>query len=375
LKLKDPELTAIAEKVAGDIRLERDDALVIATSSDLVGVGMLANHRRELLHGDRTYFNVNRHLNPSNVCVAGCNLCAFSVPSEEHERGWRLTVDEALRAAERDVDPTVSELHVVGALDPELGLSYYETLLTRLKERFPWVHLKALTMVELDFIATRARLSIEETLIRLRAAGLDSCPGGGAEIFAPRVRSLICPSKISAERWLEVGRIVHRSGLRSNSTMLYGHVETAEERVDHLLALRELQDETGGFQCMVPLAFHPANTRLDDLPTPGGRLDLQTIALSRLVLDNVRHIKAYWVMLGPKVAQVALRFGADDLDGTVIDERVAAAAGADGGQGMKRSRLEALIRGAGRTPVLRDSLYRAVGHEPVMRDTSLSTKS
>ena len=360
LRLRDPALEPIAEKVLAGDRLDRDDGLLVATTNDLVGVGRLANLVRERLHGDTTYYNINRHLNPTNVCVASCKLCAFYVPWRERDEGWAYTVDQAVEIAARDVDESVSELHIVGGLHPRLLVDYYEDLFRALKRRFPWIHLKALTMVELDFIARASRLGLEELIARLRDAGLDSCPGGGAEIFAERVRDEICDHKTDGARWLEIARSVHSADIPSNCTMLYGHVETAEERVDHLLALRELQDETCGFQCLIPLAFHPDNTALDHLPPTGGRLDLQTIAVSRLVLDNVPHLKAYWIMLGEKIAQVALHFGANDLDGTIFDERITHAAGGTAGTGMARQRLERLITEAGRTPVLRDTLYRPI---------------
>ena len=357
-KLRDSALTPVAEKVLANERLDREDGELLARSDDLLGVGRMANLVRERLHGDRTYYNINRHLNPTNVCVASCKLCAFYVPWRQKDEGWTYTVEQAVEIAARDLDESVSELHIVGGLHPQLKVEYYEELFRCLKHRFPWVHLKALTMVELDFIASASRTTVEEAIDRLRKAGLDSCPGGGAEIFAPRVRDIICDHKTDGDRWLELARMVHRAGLPSNCTMLYGHVETAAERVDHLLALRKLQDETGGFQCLIPLAFHPENTALDHLPPTGGRLDLQTLAVSRLMLDNVPHLKAYWIMLGEKVAQVALHFGADDLDGTIVDERITRAAGGTAGAGMARQRLENLIREACREPVLRDTLYR-----------------
>jgi aminodeoxyfutalosine synthase len=365
LRLRDPAIEAIAEKVLAGERLDREDGLLAATTDDLVGVGRLANLVRERLHGDTTYYNINRHLNPTNVCVASCRLCAFYVPWREKDDGWTYTVDQAVEIAARDVDESVSELHIVGGLHPKLLVDYYEDLFRALKRRFPWIHLKALTMVELDFIAKASRITLEDLIARLRDAGLDSCPGGGAEVFAKRVRDQICDHKTDGARWLDTARAVHAAGIPSNCTMLYGHVETAEERVDHLLALRELQDETGGFQCLIPLAFHPDNTALDNLPPTGGRLDLQTIAVSRLVLDNVLHLKAYWIMLGEKIAQVALHFGANDLDGTIFDERITRAAGGTAGTGMTRQKLERLITEAGRTPVLRDTLYRP------MEDTSV----
>jgi len=366
LRLRDPGLETIAEKVLGGVRLDREDGLLAATTNDLLGVGRLANLVRERLHGDTTYFNINRHLNPTNVCVASCKLCAFYVPWREKDEGWTYSVDQAVEIAARDVDETVSELHIVGGLHPKLLVGYYEDLFRALKRRFPWIHLKALTMVELDFIAKASRITLEDLLGRLREAGLDSCPGGGAEIFAERVRNEICDHKTDGARWLDTARTVHTAGIKSNCTMLYGHIETAEERVDHLIALRELQDETGGFQCLIPLAFHPENTALDHLPPTGGRLDLQTLAVSRLVLDNIPHLKAYWIMLGEKIAQVALQFGANDLDGTIFDERITHAAGGTAGTSMARQKLERLITEAGRTPVLRDTLYRPIEETPVV---------
>ncbi len=378
LRLIDRSLAPIADKVLAGVRLDRADGIAIATTNDLLAVGRLANIVRERLHGDRTYYNVNRHLNPTNVCVASCRLCAFYVPWRDRGEGWTYTVEQAVEMAARDVDESVSELHIVGGLHPKLRVDYYEALFRALKERFPWVHLKALTMIELDFIATASRIDLGDLIARLKRAGLDSCPGGGAEIFADHVRRQICDHKTDGRRWLEIAREVHRAGIRSNCTMLYGHVETAEDRVDHLLALRDLQDETGGFQCMIPLAFHPENTELDHLPPTGGRLDVQTIATTRLILDNVPHLKAYWIMLGEKIAQVALHFGANDLDGTVVDERITSAAGGTAGTGLDRRRLEYLIREAGRTPVLRDTLYRpldpsfAVSVSPVAAGSSTS---
>lgn len=357
LGLRDPALEPVAEKILSGHRLDRDDALTVASTEDLLGVGRLANLVRERHNGNITYFNINRHLNPTNVCVASCSLCAFYVPWNRASEGWTYTVEEALHTVEKDLDESVTELHIVGGLHPKLGVEYWEELFRAIRARFPWIHIKALTMVELEFYARLSRIGLDELIERLKTAGLGSCPGGGAEIFASRAREIVCDHKVSGERWLEVARTVHRHGLKTNCTMLYGHVETAEERVDHLLALRSLQDETGGFQCFIPLAFHPENTRLAHLPPAGGILDLQTIALARLVLDNVPHIKAYWVMLGEKTAQVAQLFGADDMDGTIVDERVTWAAGGTAGTGMSRRRLEHLIRETGRVPVERDTLY------------------
>lgn len=354
---KDPRLKIIAEKVLAGDRLDRSDGLVAAVTTDLLGLGALANFRREELHGSQTFFNINRHLNPTNVCVASCPLCAYSVSWREREKGWTWSIEEAIEKAAEDLDPTVCELHIVGGLHPKLDVHYYEKLFRTLKQCFPWIHLKALTMVELDFLASTSHMDLEEVIDRLHTAGLDSCPGGGAEIFNPEIRTQICDHKTDGARWLEVARQVHLRGIRTNCTMLYGHVESAADRVDHLMSLRELQDETSGFQCFIPLAFHPENTQFSHLPPTSGRLDLQTIATARLILDNIPHIKAYWIMLGEKIAQVAQFFGADDLDGTIIDERITRAAGGKAGSGMTRTRLEYIIREAGRIPVERDTLY------------------
>jgi len=291
------------------------------------------------------------------VCVASCPLCAYSVSWGEREKGWTWSIEEAIEKAAGDLSPTVRELHIVGGLHPKLDVHYYEELFRTLKQCFPWIHLKALTMVELDFLASTSHMDLEEVIDRLHTAGLDSCPGGGAEIFNPEIRAQICGHKTDGARWLEVARQVHLRGIMTNCTMLYGHVESAADRVDHLLALRGLQDETSGFQCFIPLAFHPKNTRFSHLPPTSGRLDLQTMALARLLLDNIPHIKAYWIMLGEKIAQVAQFFGADDLDGTIIDERITRAAGGKAGSGMTRARLEYIIRAAGRIPGERDTLY------------------
>jgi aminodeoxyfutalosine synthase len=366
LRIRDPALERVAEKVLDRVRLSHEDGVLLASTDDLLGVGRLANLVRERLHGDTTYFNINRHLNPTNVCVASCKLCAFYVPWRRRDEGWTYSVEQAIEIAARDVDESVSELHIVGGLHPKLSVDYYEDLFRALKRKFPWIHLKALTMVELDFLARTSRISLEELISRLRGAGLDSCPGGGAEIFAERVRKEICDHKTDGRRWLEIARTVHAAGIKTNCTMLYGHIETVGERIDHLLALRELQDETNGFQCLIPLAFHPHNTAFDHLPPTGGRLDLQTIAVSRLVLDNVPHLKAYWIMLGEKIAQIALHFGANDLDGTIFDERITQAAGGTAGIGIARQRLERLITEAGRTSVLRDTLYRPIQETPIV---------
>jgi aminodeoxyfutalosine synthase len=271
-----------------------------------------------------------------------------------------MALEEAFQTAASGYSEAITEFHIVGGLHPDLPFQYYLDLISGLKERFPQVHLKALTMVEVAFLAKRAKLSIEETLRQLKSAGLDSLPGGGAEIFNERVRRVICDHKIDGDQWLDTARTAHKIGLKSNATMLYGHIENEEDRADHLIRLRTLQDETHGFQTFIPLAFHPANTPLQHLFTTTGMLDIKQIAISRLVLDNFPHIKAYWQMLSPKIAQISLRFGADDIDGTVIEEKIYHDAGATTPQGMVRTELERLIREAGREPVERDTMYRPV---------------
>ncbi|MBS1853590.1 MAG: aminofutalosine synthase MqnE [Acidobacteria bacterium] len=355
----DPRLTPIHAKVVAGERLSPEDALTLYRTGDILAVGWMANLVRERLHGDTTYFNVNRHINPTNVCVAACRLCAFG-RKKDTDGSYTMALEEAFQTAASGYSEAVTEFHIVGGLHPDLPFQYFLDLVSGLKERFPQVHLKAFTMVEVAYLAKRAKLSIKETLEKMKAAGVDSLPGGGAEIFADRVRHIICDHKIDGSEWLDTARLAHQIGLKSNATMLYGHVENDEDRVDHLLKLRELQDETGGFQTFIPLAFHPDNTALEHLPRTTGMLDIKQIAVSRLVLDNFPHIKSYWQMMTPKIAQISLRFGADDIDGTVVEEKIYHDAGATTPQGMRRQDLERLIKEAGRKPFERDTLYRPV---------------
>jgi aminodeoxyfutalosine synthase len=355
----DSRLRPLAEKVMADARLDSDDALVLYRSRDILAVGWLANHVRERRHGNVAYFNVNRHINPTNVCVAACRLCAFG-RKKGSDGAYTMALEEAFAAAGSGYSEAVTEFHIVGGLHPDLPFEYFLDLVRGLKQRFPQVHIKAFTMVEVAFFAKRYKLSIRGVLESLKDAGVDSMPGGGAEIFSERVRSIICDHKIDGQEWLDTARLAHQLGFKSNATMLYGHIENDEDRVDHLLKLRALQDETAGFQTFIPLAFHPANTPLQHLPTTTGMTDLKQIAVSRLVLDNFAHVKAYWQMMTPKIAQIALRFGADDIDGTVIEEKIYHDAGATTPQGLCRQELIRLIREAGRDPVERDTLYRPV---------------
>jgi aminodeoxyfutalosine synthase len=356
---EDRSLLPIAEKILSEERLSFEDGVTLYRSGDILAVGWLANLVRERLHGDLTYFNVNRHINPTNVCVASCRLCAFG--RKKGDAGtYTMELEEAWATAGEGYSDAVTEFHIVGGLHPDLPLEYFMDLVRGLKVRFPKVHIKAFTMVEIAFLAKRAKLTIPETLVRMKEAGVDSMPGGGAEIFADRVRHIICDHKIDGGEWLETARMAHEAGFRSNATMLYGHVESDEDRVDHLVRLRGVQDETGGFQTFIPLSFHPDNTALSHIPKTSGMLDLRQIAVGRLMLDNFPHIKSYWQMVTAKMAQISLRFGADDIDGTVIEEKIYHDAGATTPQGMRRSDLVRLIKEAGRIPVERDTLYRSV---------------
>jgi aminodeoxyfutalosine synthase len=359
LTITDARLRPIADKVLTGVRLSIDDGITLYRTPDLLAVGWLANHVREKRHGNITYYNVNRHINPTNICVAHCKLCAFG-RDPDAPGAYNFALEEIYQRAEAGVREGATEFHIVGGLHPDLSFDYFLEMIRGLKQRCPTIHLKAFTMVEIGYFARIAKLSIKDTLLKLKQAGVDSLPGGGAEIFHPRVRKIICDHKTSGQQWLNIARQAHELGLHSNATMLYGHVETEEERVDHLVKLRELQDETHGFVTFIPLAFHPDNTGLSHIPKPTGYDDLRNIAISRLLLDNFEHIKAYWIMLSPSIAQIALRFGANDIDGTVVEEKIYHDAGASTSQFTSRAELERLIRAAGRVPVERDTLYRPV---------------
>ena len=352
-------LLPIAEKVAEGRRLSFDDGVALFASQDVLGVGTLANFVREKRHGNTGYYNVNRYLNPTNLCWVDCALCAWA-RKPGVDGGYTMSIEEAVAESAAGWHDGITELHIVGGLHPSLPYSWYLDLLRALKARFPGVHLKAWTMVELDWIARVGKRDVVDVIRDLKAAGMDSCPGGGAEIFARRVRDVICRDKISGERWLEVAGLCHANGVKTNVTMLYGSVETVEDRVDHLVRIRELQDETAGFLGFIPLAFHPEETQLPRLPAATGLTDLRVIAVARLMLDNVEHVKAYWVQIGEKLAPVALHFGADDLVGTVTEETITHAAGAKTESGLPRAEMERMIRGAGREPFERDAFYERV---------------
>jgi aminodeoxyfutalosine synthase len=355
----DQRLKTILDKVQAGERLSFDDGLALYRSPDLLAVGYMANMVRERMHGDVTYFNVNRHINPTDVCVASCRLCAFGKRAKD-PKAYTMSLDEVWTRAAEGWSESITEFHIVGGLHPELSLDWYCEMLRGLKQRFPDVHLKAFTMVEIAYFAQRGKISVREVIRKLMDAGVDSLPGGGAEVFSDRVRRIICDHKIDGSQWIEVARSAHQMGLKSNCTMLYGHIETEEDRVDHLVRLRELQDDTHGFVTFIPLAFHPQNTPLQHIPRTTGFMDIREIAVSRLMLDNIPHIKAYWIMMTPAIAQIAQRFGANDIDGTVVEERIYHDAGATTSQGLRRGELLRLIREAGREPVERDTAYRPV---------------
>ncbi|OEF98702.1 aminofutalosine synthase MqnE [Desulfuribacillus alkaliarsenatis] len=360
------ELFDIWNKVKKGIRLTAEDGLKLLNTKDLLSLGYMANYIREQKHGDNTYFIVNQHINHTNVCVTRCKLCAFGV-DKENDKAYTMSIDEIEERAKTAGFANISELHIVGGLNPELSFDFYLEMLKRLRTLLPSVHIKAFTAVEIDYFAEENNITFEQVLEKLKQAGLGSLPGGGAEVFSQRVRDRICPEKITGERWLEVHEAAHRIGMNSNATMLYGHIETYEERIDHFIKLRELQDRTGGFLAFIPLAFHPQNTELSSeqlmVTKTTGVEDLKMLAVARLMLDNFNHIKSYWVMVGPKIAQVSLRFGANDIDGTIIEEKITHAAGAETSQALSKSEIVKLIKDAGRKPIERDTLYNIVNQE------------
>ncbi|MDH5762423.1 MAG: aminofutalosine synthase MqnE [Nitrospinota bacterium] len=352
----DKRLKPLENKVLAGERLSFEEGVTLFETPDLLGVGHLANLVRERLNGDNAYFIHNRHINPTNVCIHSCQFCAFGVKADA-PNAYEKSLDEIFADAGAYRGGEVSEFHIVGGLHPDWPYQFYLDMVRGLKDRFPEVHIQAFTAVELHYLAELAGKPLRETLMELREAGLGSIPGGGAEIFASRCRKKICNDKITGEEWLEVHEIAHEVGLKSNATMLYGHLETVEERVDHLVRLRELQDRTGGFVTFIPLAFHPENTPLQFLPSTSGQLDLRALAVSRLMLDNFPHVKAFWIMITPKIAQMSLRMGADDMDGTVVEEKIIHAAGACTDQIFHRQTIIDMIREAGCRPMERDTLY------------------
>jgi aminodeoxyfutalosine synthase len=357
-------LDAIDDKVKRGERLTFDDGVALFRHPDVVALGQIATRIRERLHGDRTYFNRNMRIEVTNVCVASCLFCSFAKLEEGSPGAHTMTLEQAWAELEQRMDDPPREIHVVNGLHPGLPFTYYEELLAGFKRIKPDVHLKCFTAIEIHFFARHYGMTYEEVLTRLRKAGLDSLPGGGAEIFHPDVRTRIAHDKATADEYLEVHRVAHRGGMKTNATMLYGHIETFEHRVDHLLRLRALQDETDGLQAFIPLAFHPDGNAMRNMPAPTAVDALRTVAVSRLLLDNVPHIKAYWVSMTPEVAQIALRFGADDIDGTIVHETIYRAAGSRSPSGLTVQRLVRLIQEAGRIPIERDTFYAVVSEHP-----------
>lgn len=357
--LIDDRLNEIKEKILANKRLDFEDGLLLYKSRDLIGIGRLADYVRRKRHGDRAYYVYNQHLNYTNVCLNRCLFCAYARDEKEKD-AFTLSIEDVMTKLTQRIDEPIRELHVVGGLNPSLSFEYYISLIKTIKKVRPNATIKAFTAVEIDYLSKISNTSVDETIAALKGAGLSMMPGGGAEVMSDRVREKLFPRKIKSNRWLEIMEAVHREGLTSNATMLYGHIETIEERVHHLIRLRKLQDKTKGFSAFIPLAFHSKNTKLSQIPDTTAFDDLKSIAVARLMLDNFEHIKAYWVMIGEKLAQVALSFGADDLDGTIIEEKITHMAGAKSAKGLTRAQMEHLISSAGFVPTERDSFYNPV---------------
>jgi len=358
--LSDPALAPIAEKVAAGTRLSREDGIALYASNDLLGIGQMADAVRRRINGDRVYFMVNRHINPTNICRNRCKFCAFARNKGE-EGAYEMTLDEIAKAAAEGAADGAYEIHIVSGLHPDWSYEFYVDMVRRTREAVPeQVIVQAFTAVEIEHMAIIGGKTTREVLQDLQAAGLDALPGGGAEIFGDRTRLAAWDKKTKSDVWLRIHGEAHELGIATNCTMLYGHIETHEERVDHLIRLREQQDKTGGFLAFIPLAFHPANTELEDLPATTGFDDLKTLAIARLMLDNIPHVKAFWIMLGLKVAQISTAFGVDDLDGTVVEERITHMAGATTPEALSKDDLVNMIEETGHVTVERDTLYRIV---------------
>jgi aminodeoxyfutalosine synthase len=352
-------LTSIREKILAGKRISEEDALHLFESDDIFTLGSLASHVAHKKNGKKAFFVRNRHINPTNICVNRCKFCAFS-RSKGQEGAFELTIEDIINKLGDGHKATgFSEVHIVGGLHPDWPFEHYLEMISSIKKTFPKLHIKAFTAVEIDYFSKISGRSLEDTLSALKKSGLGSMPGGGAEIFSEGIRNQLCPEKIPGGRWLEVMETAHRVGIRTNATMLYGHVEDLSDRVDHLSRLRGLQDRTKGFQAFIPLAYHPKNTEIKGAYTSGID-DLKTVAVSRIFLDNVDHIKAYWIMLGEKISQLALLFGADDIDGTIIEEKITHSAGGLTGEKLTAEQLVNLIRKTGKVAVERNSFYKTV---------------
>ena len=372
LFVTDDTLRPIAEKVSAGIQLTYDDGVALYASRDLHGIGRMANFVREKLHGDKAFYNRNRHINYTNVCALSCKFCSFYRKRGE-EGAYEMPIDQVIDTAKKAADSGATEVHIVGGLHPWLKFDYYLDMMRGIRRECPELHIKAFTAIEIVHFTRIAKLSVREVLISLKEAGLGSLPGGGAEIFDDRVHDEVFKGKVRADRWFDVHRTAHNLGIYSNATMLYGHVETPAERIGHLIKLRELQEESLGalhggdsssesacFNCVIPLSFIPEQSELGNLPGPTGLTDLKTLAISRLMLNNIAHVKAFWIMQGLPLSQLALDWGCDDLDGTVVWYDITKKQGDGVHQNLHVSDIRRLIREAGRTPVERDTLYREV---------------
>lgn len=362
LKELNTPLQTIAQKIYTGERINEEEGLLLFETGDLPFLGSLANFVREKLHGDNTYFNRNFHIEPTNVCVFSCNFCSYSRLYAHREEGWELSLDDMLNIVKKYDNQPVTEVHIVGGVHPKMNLYFFADLLKAIKAHRPELHIKAFTAVELDYMFRKAKLTVEEGVQVLKEAGLNSIPGGGAEIFDEEIRQQICADKVDAEGWLHIHQAIHNAGMHSNATMLYGHIEKYEHRIDHMNRLRELQDKTGGFNTFIPLKFRNKDNDMSNVPEASIVEDLKMYAVARLYLDNFPHLKAYWPMLGRKNAQLSLAFGVDDIDGTIDDTtKIYSMAGAEEQRpSMTTEELATLIRQVNRKPVERDTLYNVV---------------
>ncbi|MFA7078496.1 MAG: aminofutalosine synthase MqnE [Syntrophomonas sp.] len=355
----DIRMREIKEKVDNQVRLSKDDGLYLYETDDLLSLGKLARQKKLEKSGRHVFFNVNRHINLTNICVSRCKFCAFGI-DDEHTEAYCMTAAEAFAYGAQAVKYGITEFHIVSALHPDMPFEYYVDVVRRLHKEYPDIHIQAFTAVEIFYFAQIAGLSVREVLQTLKEAGLGSMPGGGAEVFNDEIRRSLCPKKAMSQDWLEVHRTAHQLGIKTNCTMLFGHIETLEDRVKHMVLLRELQDEAPGFQSFIPLPFLPGNTHMTNIRRTNAIDDIKTLAIARLMLDNIDHIKAFWIMLGIPIAQISLHFGADDIDGTIVEERIMHAAGANTEKGISKEEIIELIKQAGYTPVERDTLYNVI---------------
>jgi aminodeoxyfutalosine synthase len=364
ISIKDPSLQKIADKVLSDTpqRITPEEGKLLFEKASLPYLGMLANHIREKKHGNTTYFNRNFHIEPTNVCVFSCAFCSYSRLYANKEDGWELSIDQMIDIVKKYNDKKATEVHIVGGVHPKMNMAYFTELIGKIRETAPHLHIKAFTAVELDYMFRKAKLTVEEGLKQLKAAGLQSLPGGGAEIFHPEIREKIAGDKVSGEGWLKIHEAAHNLGIPSNATMLYGHIENFEHRIDHMLKLRDLQDRTGGFNTFIPLKFRNENNDMSNISESTQIEDLKMYAISRIFMDNFPHIKAYWPMLGRNQAQMTLSFGVNDLDGTIDDStKIYSMAGSEEQNPyMTTEQLVQLIHNAGRRPVERDTLYQVI---------------